>query len=64
MTGPELTAARQRIGWSRHELARRLGKHSTHVDAWEWGKRPIPEDVAKVVRRVETAVCRVLPPKV
>lgn len=62
MTGLELTAARLRIGWTRAELARRLGKHSTHADMWEWGKRPIPDDVAKLVRKVEAAVCRLLPP--
>ena len=62
MTGPELTAARLRIGWTRRELARRLGQFSTHVDKMEWGKRPVPPDVARRVQRVAAAVCREMPP--
>ena len=61
VTGPELTALREEIGWTRRELARRLGKVPSHLDAMEWGTRPVPSDVASKVRQVAAAVRCILP---
>jgi hypothetical protein len=59
MTGAELQAALDAIGWSRRELARRLRRTPPHIDAWVWGKRGVPDWAAAYVRAVERAVARV-----
>lgn len=42
----DLAAALLTLGWSRGELARRLGIHRNTVSAWSTGKAPIPGPVA------------------
>lgn len=42
MTGAELAAALQTIGWSQRELARRLKVGETQVRRWVAGAAPMP----------------------
>ena len=37
------------IGWSGHELARRMGRPQTTVRRWTTGEAPVPPDVAACV---------------
>lgn len=48
----ELEEARRRVGWSRTELARRLGVSKTLVGYWESGRQPIPPARADGLREL------------
>lgn len=53
MTGPEMVAARQRMGLTQDALANRLGVHVDTVSRWERGTRKISNVVAKLVASME-----------
>jgi transcriptional regulator with XRE-family HTH domain len=42
MTPADLTARREQLGYSQHELARRLGVNQASISRWESGRQPIP----------------------
>lgn len=46
MTPAALRAHREAIGWTGHELARRLGCNPAYVGQLEHGRRPIPTSIA------------------
>ena len=52
MTGFELKTARERLGWSREKLARKLEVSYQAVYRWERGDRPISGMAAELLRRV------------
>lgn len=35
--------ARERMGWTQGDLARRVGVHQKTVSSWETGNAPVPE---------------------
>ncbi len=53
MTGPELRAARERLGLSKAELARRIGYRREEISRYEHEHRPIPPVVALAVQGLE-----------
>jgi transcriptional regulator with XRE-family HTH domain len=58
MTGAELRAARQRLGWSQAELARALSTKTQHVHPrtvrrWENGEREAPPFLALALHDLE-----------
>ncbi len=53
MTGPELRAARERLGLSKAALARRLGYRREAVSRYEHGHQTIPPVVALAVKALE-----------
>jgi transcriptional regulator with XRE-family HTH domain len=54
MTGPELKAAREKLGLSARALAQKLGMRGMWDDRtvrrWESGERRVPADVAEKVK--------------
>lgn len=46
MAPDEMKAARERLGWSRPYLARRLGVRESSVLHWETGRTAIPDRLA------------------
>lgn len=54
MTGPELVAARQRMGLTQDALAFRLGVHADTVSRWERGTRKISKPMATLVKYMES----------
>ncbi len=54
MTGPELKAARERLGWSRHKLAHMLDVDYVTLYRWETGSRKIGAMAAELLRRIFT----------
>jgi transcriptional regulator with XRE-family HTH domain len=55
VTGPDLAQQRVSVGWTRTELAARLGVSESTVARWETGSRPIS-------RAMEIAILAVLKP--
>lgn len=49
MTGAELKAARQTLGWTQSALASAIGTTLRAVQYYEAGQRPVPGPVAKLV---------------
>lgn len=52
MNATEYNACMQAIGWSQHELARRLGVSPGKTKRWGNGQYPVPRDVARWLQRV------------
>lgn len=50
MTAAEMREERERLGWSKAELARRLGVTAGAVTRWESGQRGIPLPTAQLLR--------------
>ena len=58
MTRQDLAAFRARLGWSRNELARRLGMSLSRLVDYETGKtRTKPSRPAPIPKHVELALC-------
>ena len=60
MTGDELRAARERLGWTRRDLLRAINvsldkdyNEGRQGGRWETGERQVPDDVAAFVRQLE-----------
>lgn len=47
MSGDEMAAVMKKIGWSAHEVARRLDVRPQTVTGWTSGRRGIPENLAE-----------------
>lgn len=56
--GRALRAARQRIGWTLREAARRWGVPHTRLVAWELGRSPAPPEYRQWICRVAQAIER------
>lgn len=47
MSGDEMTTIMRKLGWSAHELARRLDVRPQTVTGWTSSRRPIPPNLAE-----------------
>jgi transcriptional regulator with XRE-family HTH domain len=52
MDGEALQRKRLRLGYTQSEMARKLKSHQSEISQWESGKKPIPANVAKAVRKL------------
>ena len=52
VTGPELRAAREALGWSQAVLAACLGVRQATVSRWETAELPIRPPMARLIRLV------------
>lgn len=53
MTGADLRALRQLLGWSQTRLAEELGVSQSAVSRWENDDRTIPGPVQRLLERLE-----------
>lgn len=53
MTGTDLRALRQLLGWSQGRLAEELGVSQSAVSRWENDDRTIPGPVQRLLERLE-----------
>lgn len=63
MTPAEFSALLDRIGWSRRELARKIGVHEDGPRNWTRPGYRIPDQVADYLRAVAAALDAVPPPE-
>jgi DNA-binding transcriptional regulator YiaG len=52
MEGADMRALRQALGLSRAKLAAEIGVHWNTINKWERGDNPIPEPIARLLRKI------------
>jgi transcriptional regulator with XRE-family HTH domain len=58
VTGQELSDALRGLGWSAHELGRRLGVTESTIRNWLSGRREVPASVAEWLTELQTGMAK------